>query len=84
MLQCTLLLLVLLIFPLAVFPAQTNYLGISRALLLAVLFVGGFPLATALRRIPGPTVPPPDHFRSPGALGRLGDVAECRVARLIS
>jgi hypothetical protein len=53
-LQCTLLLLVLLIFPLAVFPAQTNYLGISRALLLAVLFVGGFPLATALRGSLGP------------------------------
>jgi hypothetical protein len=48
-LQCALLLLVLLIFPFAVFPAQTNYLGISRALLLAVLFIGGFPLATALR-----------------------------------
>ena len=52
--QCALLLLVLLIFPLAVFPAQTNYLGISRALLLAVLFVGGFPLATALRGSLGP------------------------------
>jgi hypothetical protein len=49
LLQCALLLLVLLIFPFAVFPAQTNYLGISRALLLAVLFIGGFPLATALR-----------------------------------
>ena len=49
LLQCFLLLLVLLIFPFAVFPAQTNYLGISRALLLAVLFIGGFPLATALR-----------------------------------
>jgi hypothetical protein len=49
LLQCSLLLLVLLIFPFAVFPAQTNYLGISRALLLAVLFIGGFPLATALR-----------------------------------
>jgi len=48
-LQCALLLLVLLIFPFAVFPAQANYLGISRALLLAVLFIGGFPLATALR-----------------------------------
>ena len=49
LLQCALLLLVLLVFPFAVFPAQTNYLGISRALLLAVLFIGGFPLATALR-----------------------------------
>jgi hypothetical protein len=49
LLQCAMLLLVLLIFPFAVFPAQTNYLGISRALLLAVLFIGGFPLATALR-----------------------------------
>ena len=48
-LQCALLLLVLVIFPFAVFPAQSNYLGISRALLLAVLFIGGFPLATALR-----------------------------------
>jgi hypothetical protein len=38
-----------LVFPLAVFPAQTNYLGISRALLLAVLFIGGFPLASAMR-----------------------------------
>jgi hypothetical protein len=54
LLQCALLLLVLLIFPLAVFPAQTNYLGVSRALLLAVLFVGGFPLATALRGSLGP------------------------------
>jgi hypothetical protein len=53
-LQCALLLLVLLIFPLAVFPGQTNYLGISRALLLAVLFIGGFPLATALRGSRGP------------------------------
>jgi hypothetical protein len=49
LLQCALLLLVLLVFPFAVFPAQTNYLGISRALLLAVLFIGGFPLANALR-----------------------------------
>jgi hypothetical protein len=53
-LQCALLLFVLLIFPLTVFPAQTNYLGISRALLLAVLFAGGFPLATALRGSLGP------------------------------
>ncbi len=49
LLQCAFLLFVLLIFPLAVFPAQTNYLGISRALLLTVLFIGGFPLASALR-----------------------------------
>ncbi|MGA3224709.1 MAG: hypothetical protein ABSC65_13160 [Acidobacteriaceae bacterium] len=49
LLQCAFLVFVLLIFPLAVFPAQTNYLGISRALLLAVLFIGGFPLASALR-----------------------------------
>jgi hypothetical protein len=49
LLQCALLLFVLLIFPLAIFPNQTNYLGLSRALLLAVLFIGGFPLASALR-----------------------------------
>jgi hypothetical protein len=49
LLQCALLLSVLLIFPLAVFPAQANYLGLSRALLLAVLFIGGFPLASAVR-----------------------------------
>ena len=49
LLQCGLLLSVLLIFPFAVFPNQTNYLGLSRALLLAVLFVGGFPLASSLR-----------------------------------
>ena len=49
LLQCAFLVFVLLIFPLAVFPAQTNYLGISRALLLAVLFIGGFPLASAMR-----------------------------------
>jgi hypothetical protein len=49
LLQCGLLFSVLLIFPLAVFPNQTNYLGLSRALLLAVLFAGGFPLASALR-----------------------------------
>jgi hypothetical protein len=49
LLQCGLLLFILLIFPLAVFPNQTNYLGLSRALLLAVLFIGGFPLASALR-----------------------------------
>jgi hypothetical protein len=49
LLQCALLLSVLVIFPLAVFPAQANYLGLSRALLLAVLFVGGFPLASAVR-----------------------------------
>ena len=48
-LQCALLLSVLLIFPFAVFPAQTNYLGLSRALLLAALFIGGFSLASALR-----------------------------------
>jgi hypothetical protein len=49
LLQWGLLLAVLLVFPLAVFPGQTNYLGLSRALLLAVLFVGGFPLASVLR-----------------------------------
>jgi hypothetical protein len=49
LLQCALLLSVLLIFPLAVFPAQTNYLGLSRALLLVVVFIGGFPLASAVR-----------------------------------
>jgi hypothetical protein len=49
LLQCGLLLLILLVFPLAVFPNQTNYLGLSRALLLAVLFIGGFPLGNALR-----------------------------------
>ena len=54
LLQCALLLSVLLIFPLAVFPAQTNYLGLSRALLLVVVFIGGFPLATALRRSMAP------------------------------
>jgi hypothetical protein len=48
-LQCALLLIVLLIFPFAVFPAQTNYLGLARALLVAVLLIGGFPLAGALR-----------------------------------
>ena len=54
LLQCAVLLLILLIFPFAVFPAQTNYLGISRALLLAILFIGGFPLATALRGMRAP------------------------------
>jgi hypothetical protein len=49
LLQCGWLLSVLLIFPLAVFPNQTNYLGLSHALLLAVLFIGGFPLARVLR-----------------------------------
>ena len=49
LLQCGLLLFILLIFPLAVFPNQTNYLGLSRALLLAVLFIGGFPLGRVLR-----------------------------------
>ncbi len=49
LLQCGLLLFILLIFPLAVFPNQTNYLGLSRALLLAMLFIGGFPLASAIR-----------------------------------
>jgi hypothetical protein len=49
LLQCGWLLSVLLIFPLAVFPNQTNYLGLSHALLLAVLFIGGFPLASVLR-----------------------------------
>ncbi len=49
LLQCVLLLLVLLIFPLAIFPSQANYLGLSRALLFAVLCMGGFPLASAMR-----------------------------------
>jgi hypothetical protein len=49
LLQCALLLSVLVIFPLAVFPGQTNYLGLSRALLLVVVFIGGFPLASAVR-----------------------------------
>jgi hypothetical protein len=49
LLQCAFLFGVLLVFPFAVFPGQANYLGLSRALLLAVIFIGGFPLATALR-----------------------------------
>ena len=49
LLQSGLLLFILLVFPLAVFPNQTNYLGLSRALLLAVVFIGGFPLANLLR-----------------------------------
>jgi hypothetical protein len=56
LLQCALLLSVLLIFPLAVFPAQTNYLGLSRALLLATVFIGGFPLANRLRESMAPLV----------------------------
>ena len=56
LLQYGLLLFILLIFPLAVFPNQTNYLGLSRALLLAVLFIGGFPLASALRGSLAPLV----------------------------
>jgi hypothetical protein len=56
LLQCAFLVFVLLIFPLAVFPAQTNYLGISRALLLAVLFIGGFPLASVMRGSVAPLV----------------------------
>jgi hypothetical protein len=56
LLQCGLLLFILLIFPVAVFPNQTNYLGLSRALLLAVLFIGGFPLASALRGSLAPLV----------------------------
>ncbi len=47
--ECAILLSVLLIFPFAVFPAQANYFGLSRALLFAVLLIGGFPLASALR-----------------------------------
>jgi hypothetical protein len=54
LLQCGLLLCVLLVFPLAVFPAQSNYLGLSRALLLAVLFIGGFPLAGRLYKSTAP------------------------------
>jgi hypothetical protein len=49
LLQCAFLLTVLLIFPFAVFPGQTNYLGLARALLVAVLLIGGFPLAGVLR-----------------------------------
>jgi hypothetical protein len=49
LLQCALLLIVLLIFPLFVLPAQTNYLGLSRALLFAMVFIGEFPLARRLR-----------------------------------
>jgi hypothetical protein len=56
LLQCVLLLSVLLIFPLAVFPAQTNYLGLSRALLLATVFIGGFPLANRMRVSMAPLV----------------------------
>jgi hypothetical protein len=56
LIQCALLLSVLLIFPLAVFPAQANYLGLSRALLLATVFIGGFPLATRLRESMAPLV----------------------------
>jgi hypothetical protein len=56
LLQYGLLLFILLIFPLAVFPNQSNYLGLSRALLLAVLFIGGFPLASALRGSVAPLV----------------------------
>jgi hypothetical protein len=48
-LQCTLLLTVLLIFPFVVFPAQTNYLGLARALLVVVLLIGEFPLADVFR-----------------------------------
>ncbi len=47
--ECALLLSVLLILPFAVFPAQANYFGLSRALLFAVLLIGGFPLSSALR-----------------------------------
>ena len=54
LIQCAFLLFVLLIFPLAVFPAQTNYLGLSRALLLAMVFIGGFPLASRLRESMAP------------------------------
>lgn len=54
LLQCAFLLSVLLIFPLAVFPAQTNYLGLSRALLLATVFAGGFPLAKRMRESMAP------------------------------
>jgi hypothetical protein len=54
LIQCVFLLAVLLIFPLAVFPAQTNYLGLSRALLLATVFIGGFPLADRLRESMAP------------------------------
>ena len=49
LLQCGCLLAVLVMFPFAVFPNQTNYLGLSHALLLAVLFIGGFRLASILR-----------------------------------
>jgi hypothetical protein len=49
LLECALLLSVLLIFPFAAFPAQANYFGLSLALLFAVLLIGEFPLASALR-----------------------------------
>jgi hypothetical protein len=49
LIDCAILLFVLLIFPFAVFPAQANYFGLSRALLLVVLLIGGFPLAGGLR-----------------------------------
>jgi hypothetical protein len=49
LLECALLLSVLLILPLAAFPAQANYFGLSFALLFAVLLIGEFPLASALR-----------------------------------
>jgi hypothetical protein len=48
-LQCVLLLTVFLIFPFGVFPGQTNYLGLARALLVAALLIGEFPLAGVLR-----------------------------------
>ncbi len=49
LLECGVLIFVLVIFPFAVFPAQANYFGLSRALLLAVLLIGGYPLARSLR-----------------------------------
>ena len=47
--ECGVLILVLVIFPFAVFPRQANYFGLSRALLLAVLLIGGYPLSRGLR-----------------------------------
>ena len=48
-LQGVLLLTVFLIFPFAVFPGQTNYLGLARAVLVVALLIGKFPLAGVLR-----------------------------------
>jgi hypothetical protein len=54
LLECGVLIFVLVIFPFAVFPRQANYFGLSRALLLAVLLIGGYPLSRGLRRSMAP------------------------------